>query len=205
MTIVRRLTFSSGNAPPEHHIQPRDQMMRRILFSGAVALCALGSTAQAQRSSPRGSNPIELGIDGGVIFTLDAPRATIISLPLQAFRIGFLVSPKWEVEPGIHLTSVHVSGISATDYAFEVGVLYQPAGDRVGKGLYGRPFLGVSGTSESGSGSDNSGYGGFGLGVKLPFNDRRMATRMEAAYSHSFGNGGANAIGLLIGLSFFTR
>jgi hypothetical protein len=43
------------------------------------------------------------------------------------------------------------------------------------------------------------------VGLKLPFDDRRLATRMEAAYSHTFGNGGANAIGVLIGLSFFTR
>jgi hypothetical protein len=180
-------------------------MMKRILFFTAVSLCAAASSAHAQRSSRPASSPIELGIDGGVMFTLDDPKATVVSLPLQAFRIGFLTSPKWEIEPGLRLTSVHVSGFSYTDYALEVGVLYQPAGDRVGKGLYGRPFLGLSGTSETDNGSDNSAYGGFGLGVKLPFNDRRMATRMEAAYSHDFGTGGLNAIGLFIGLSFFTR
>jgi len=180
-------------------------MMKGILFFSAVAFCVVASSAEAQRSSRRGSSAIELGIDGGVIFGLDDPKVSIVSLPIQDFRIGFLVAPQWEMEPRFSLTSIHGGGISASDYSLELGVLYQPAGDRVGKGLYGRPFLGVSGTSVSGGGSDSNGYAGFGLGVKLPFNDRRLATRMEAAYSHTFGDGGANAIGVLIGLSFFTR
>jgi hypothetical protein len=46
---------------------------------------------------------------------------------------------------------------------------------------------------------------GLGVGLKIPFSDRRLATRMEANYSHGFSNGGSNLIGLLIGLSFFTR
>jgi hypothetical protein len=180
-------------------------MMKGILFFSAVALCVTASSAEAQRSSRRGSSAIELGIDGGVIFGLDDPKVSVVSLPIQDFRVGFLMSPKWEIEPRFSLNSIHSDGISATDYSMELGVLYQPAGDRVGKGLYGRPFLGVSGSSISGGTSDSNGHAGFGLGVKLPFNDRRLATRMEAAYAHTFGDGGANAIGVLFGLSFFTR
>jgi hypothetical protein len=204
MTIVRRQTFSAARSASSTTSNPVIKMMKGLFFSVA-ALTLVASSAKAQRSSGRGSTPIELGIDGGVIFGLDNPKVTVVSLPLQDFRIGFLVSPKWEIEPRFNLTSVHGGGFSATDYSFELGALYQPAGDRVGKGLYGRPFLGLTGTSASGGGSQHNGYGGFGLGVKLPFEDRRLATRMEAAYSHTFGNGGANAIGLLFGLSFFTR
>jgi outer membrane protein with beta-barrel domain len=183
-------------------------MMKRILFFGALALCAVASSAEAQRSSRRGSTSVELGIDGGVMFGLDDPATTVISLPVQDFRVGFLVSPTWELEPRFNLTSIHGGGISATSYSFEAGVLYQPGGDRVGKGLYGRPFLGFTGVSASGSGvsgSTNNGFGGVGVGLKLPWNDRRLATRMEANYTHGFGDGGGNAIGVLIGLSFFTR
>jgi hypothetical protein len=208
MTIVRRLTFSSGNAPTEYHIQPRDQMTRRILFSGAVALCALGSTAQAQRSSPRGSNPIELGIDGGVTFYLGDISGSVISIPVQDLRVGVLVSPRWEIEPRFDFTSVHGDGFSQTVYSFVVGALYQPGGDRVGKGLYGRPFLGLTGSRDSGNGtttSSRNGLAGLGLGLKLPWDNRRLATRTEANYTHWFRNGGGNAIGVLIGLSFFTR
>jgi hypothetical protein len=180
-------------------------MTKGILVFSLTALAMIASSAEAQRSSRVGSSPIELGIDGGLIFGLDKPRVTVVSLPLQDFRIGLLVSPQWEIEPRFNLTSFHGGGFSGTAYAVELGVLYQPAGDRVGKGLYGRPFLGLTGTSESGAPSDHNGYGGFGLGVKLPFGDRRLATRMEANYTHGFGDVGGNAIGVLIGLSFFTR
>lgn len=206
MPIVRKLTFFGGRPrSPDITSNPTSKMTKGFLFLSAIALCATASSADAQRSARGGSSPIELGIDGGVIFGLDDPRVTIVNLPLQDFRIGFLVSPRLELEPRFNLTSIRGGGISATDYSIELGALFQPAGDRVGKGLYGRPFLGVAGTKISGGRSDSNGYGGLGVGLKLPFEDRRLATRMEAAYSHTFGNGGANAIGVLIGLSFFTR
>jgi hypothetical protein len=165
----------------------------------------IGPAAQAQRTSRGGSTPIELGIDGAILFGLDNPHATVLVLPLQDFRIGFIVSDKLEIEPRFNLTSVHSGGVSATDYAFQLGVLYQPAGDRAGKGVYGRPFVGISGSSGTGFASDNSGLMGLGLGLKIPFSDRRLATRLEAEYAHGFSNGGTNVIGVLFGLSFFTR
>ena len=182
--------------------------MKRILFFGAVALCAAASSAEAQRSTRRESTSVELGIDGGVMFSLDDPKTSIVSLPIQDFRIGFLVSPTWELEPRFNLNSIHGGGASVTTYSFEAGVLYQPSGDRVGKGLYVRPFLGVTGVKASGGGasaSTNNGFGGAGVGLKLPWDDRRLATRLEANYTHGFGDSGGNAIGVLIGLSFFTR
>lgn len=179
--------------------------MKSLAFFAAGALILAASPAQAQRSR-QGSTPVELGIDGGVIFGLDAPHVSLVSLPIQDFRVGFLVEPKWEIEPRFNLNSIHTSGGgSATTYNFDLGVLYQPAGDRVGKGLYVRPFIGLSGVSVSGGGSNSNGHAGAGLGVKLPWNDRRLATRLEANYTHGFGNGGGNAIGVLIGLSFFAR
>jgi hypothetical protein len=180
-------------------------MIKRLLVLSAATLVIAAPSANAQRSSQRGSTPIELGIDGAIIFGLDNPHATALALPLQDFRIGFVVSDQFEIEPRFNLTSVHSGGVSATDYNFELGVLYQPAGDRVGKGLYGRPFVGISGSSATGFASDNSGVMGLGLGLKIPFSDRRLASRLEAAYAHGFGNGGSNAIAILFGLSFFTR
>jgi hypothetical protein len=178
--------------------------MKRLLAIGVVTMVFSAAAANAQRSQ-RASTPIELGIDGGIIFGLDAPRTTAIVLPLQDFRIGFLVTNKLALEPRFNLTSVHTGGGSVTSYTFEFGVVYQPSGDRVGNGFYGRPFIGVDGASVSGGGSNNTGYAGIGAGLKIPFSDRRLATRMEANYAHGFSNGGSNQIGLLIGLSFFTR
>jgi hypothetical protein len=180
-------------------------MMKRLLVLTVATLVIAAPPARAQRSYRGGPTPIELGIDGAIIFGLDNPRATVLALPFQDFRIGFVVSEKFEIEPRFNLTSVHSGGASATDYNFELGVLYQPAGDRAGKGLYGRPFVGISGSSGTGFASDNSGLIGLGLGLKIPFSDRRLASRLEAAYAHGFGNGGNNALAILFGLSFFTH
>jgi hypothetical protein len=149
--------------------------------------------------------PIELGIDGGVSFGLDNPKVTVVALPVQSFRVGFLLTDRVAIEPRLHLNSIHAGGGSFTTYAFEVGLVYSPSGDRVGNGLYGRPFLGFAGVSSSGPGDNSDGYAGLGVGLKIPFADRRLATRLETNYSHGFGTPSTNTIGLLMGLSFFTR
>ncbi len=179
-------------------------MMKRLLVLSLATLVFAAPAAKAQRQ--RASTPIELGIDGGVFFGLDAPRTTVVALPVQSFRVGFLVTDNLALEPRAAINSIHGGGASVTTYDFQLGVVYQPDGDRVGKGLYGRPFIGVSGLSVSGAGgNNNNGYMGLGVGLKIPFADRRLATRMETNYEHGFGGGGSNLIGLLIGLSFFTR
>ena len=196
---LRPATFSSEAFPISSAL-----MTNRSVVLVALLLAAAAPSTEAQRS--RGSRPIELGIDGGVTFGLDAPRVHVVALPIQNFRIGFPITNKIALEPSFHLNSIHgQGGGSLTTYAFEVGLVYSPDGDRVGKGFYGRPFLGVAGVNVSGAGDDNNGYAGIGAGLKLPFDDRRLATRLETNYSHGFGNGGSNQIGLLIGLSFFTR
>jgi hypothetical protein len=181
-------------------------MIKRLLVLSVTTLVLTAPAAKAQRSPQRAPNPIELGIDGGVFFGLEAPRTTVVSLPVQSFRVGFLVTDDLALEPRASINSVHSGGASATLYDFQLGAVYQPARERAGRGLYGRPFIGVSGVNVSGpGGNNNSGYMGLGLGLKIPFAERRLATRMEANYEHGFGGGGTNLIGLLIGLSFFTR
>jgi hypothetical protein len=179
-------------------------MMKRIAVLGAIALALAAGDASAQRSS-RGDGAVELGIDGAILFQLDDPTTTVVSIPVQDFRVGFFVGDRLEVEPRLSLTSVHSQGDSFSAYTLELGVLLLPNGDRVGNGFYLRPFIGTNGVSASGAGSDNQGYAGGGLGIKIPFADRRLATRLEANYTRGFGSGGGNAIGLLFGLSFFTR
>jgi hypothetical protein len=179
-------------------------MIKRVVVLSAVLLVALAPSARAQRS--RGdSRPIEFGIDGGLAFGLDNPKVTALVIPTPVFRVGFLMTGKVALEPRLQLASVHSGGQTATAYGIEIGVLYSPNGDRVGNGLYGRPFIGISGASISGGGSNSNGHAGAGIGLKLPFADRRMATRLEANYSHEFGTPSSNTIGLLFGLSWFTR
>jgi hypothetical protein len=178
-------------------------MMKRIVVLGTIALALSATAANAQRTRSSGG-PVELGIDGGVQFGLDDPNLTVVQLPIQAFRLGYFLSDKLELEPRLNLNSIHGGGFSLTTYQFELGVLFIPKGDRVGKGLYVRPLLGVIGASGEGS-SDNTAYGGAGVGLKIPFADRRLAFRTEANYSHGFSSGGSNAIGLTAGLSWFSR
>jgi hypothetical protein len=179
-------------------------MMKRLVVLRALAIVVAAPAVSAQRSSQR-SGPIELGIDGGVSFLFASPTVTRVTLPVQDFRLGYFLNDKAEIEPRFNLNSVHASGGGVTTFGFELGVLLLPHGDRVGNGLYLRPFAGVTGISVTGGGSNNSGNAGVGVGLKLPFEDRRLATRMEANYTREFGGGGMNEIGVLIGLSFFTR
>lgn len=184
-------------------ILPSSLMVKKLVVLGVLVFAAAAPSAEAQRS--RGSRPIEFGIDGGVFFGLDNPKITVVALPVQDFRVGILMTEKVALEPRVHINSISAGGGSLTTYAFEMGLVYSPSGDRVGNGLYGRPFLGVSGVNVSGPGDDNSGYMGLGVGLKIPFADRRLATRMETNYTRGFSTPSTNQIGLLIGLSFFTR
>jgi hypothetical protein len=179
-------------------------MMKRLVVLGALAIAVAAPVADAQHSSQR-SGAIELGIDGGVSFLFASPTLTQVALPVQDFRLGYFLNEKAEIEPRFNINSLHANGGGVTTYGFEVGLLLLPRGDRVGNGLYLRPFAGVTGVSVTGGGSNNSGNAGVGVGLKLPFEDRRLATRMEANYTREFGSGGMNEIGVLIGLSFFTR
>jgi hypothetical protein len=179
-------------------------MMKRIAGLAGIALVLSAGAANAQRAR-RNNGAVELGVDAGIMFGLDDPTSTVVSIPVQDFRVGLFVGDRLELEPRLSLNSIHSQGESLTTYTAELGVLFLPSGDRVGNGLYLRPFVGTAGASLSGAGSDNSGYGGVGLGIKIPFADRRLATRLEANYTRGFSNGGSNAIDLLFGLSFFTR
>ena len=150
------------------------------------------------------SRPIELGMDAGVSIGLDEPKVTTVGLPFRAFRVGFFFADNLSLEPAFGLTSVHVNDDTFTTYEAALGVLLHLAQERTGSGIYVRPFAGVTGVSGGGA-SDSNGFVGAGVGVKIPWGDRRLATRLEGNFSHSFEGDGTNAIGLLVGLSFFTR
>jgi hypothetical protein len=179
-------------------------MTKRVVVLTALLCVVFAPLASAQRS--RGDRrPIEFGIDGGLMFGLDNPKVTALGIPIPAFRVGFLMTDRVALEPRLQFSSIHAGGQTATAYGIELGVVYSPNGDRVGNGLYGRPFIGITGQSVSGGGSNSDGEFGLGVGLKIPFADRRLATRWEANYAHGFGTPSTNVIGLLFGLSFFTR
>jgi hypothetical protein len=174
-------------------------MIRKTLFL-SLALAATAGVAGAQRNS-RGY-PIEFGIDGGIAFVFSDPTVTVLSLPAQDFRVGFILNNTWEVEPRFGLNSISSNGNHVTTYEAALGVLWHLRKNPTGKGAYLRPFLGLTGVSTD-AGSDSNGLIGIGLGAKLPFGDRRLATRLEANLASGLGDGSNAQLGLLFGLSFF--
>lgn len=183
--------------------------MRRVLSFAALSLLVVASTASAQRRD-RGrmnsANPsAELGVDAGLAFTLDDPRITVFSLPIQSIRAGFYLSPAVSIEPSLRLNHISYSGAgSGTDYGLGLGLLYHFSTSRATNQMYVRPFIGVDGTSGGGESNSVFNFGG-GFGVKIPVGNR-FATRLEANLTHSSDSGDSqNAIGLLAGLSVYTH
>lgn len=177
--------------------------MRKLFL--AISLMALGAaSAGAQSSAPR---PLELGIDAGVTIGLDDDSFTMIDIPVQAFRVGFPISPRVSLEPKLRINVLTGEGDTFTTYRGELGLLYHLGSDRYPgayhrAGLYARPFIGIVGFSNGDS--DSAGLLGAGIGYKLPLVSR-LSSRFEANFAHYFGDGDSNEIGLLAGLSFFTR
>jgi hypothetical protein len=172
----------------------------------AVALAALALTA-APALAQEQTQGLELGIDAGVTIGLGDNSQTNINIPAQAFRVGFPMTPRSSLEPKLRLNVLTGNGDTFTEYRAEIGWLYHLGSSRYPgayqrAGVYLRPFLGVAGVSDGDS--DSHGLLGAGVGLKMPLISR-LSTRFEANFAHQFGNGNSNEIGLLAGLSFFTR
>ena len=176
-------------------------MTKRLALLALLGLTLTATAADAQRGASR---PIELGVDGGISIGLDDPNITVVSIPVQAFRIGFFMNDKVSLEPRFGFNSISGGGVSLRSYMLELGALFHPGGYITGSGLYIRPFVGIAGVGgDAGSGSDA--FLGAGVGVKLPFSNRRFATRLEGNFNHVFDAGGSNALGILFGISYFNR
>jgi len=180
-------------------------MINRIGIIACASVLFVSTQASAQR-------PIELGIDAGVSIGLGDNSVTVINIPAQAFRVGFFFDDNMSLEPKLALNTITGSGDTFTSYLFELGLLYHFYREGYGRRVYPppglrsafyvRPFAGIVGTSDGDSNTD--GILGAGIGMKVPLVSR-LASRFEANFAHRFGDASQNQIGLLAGLSFFTR
>ena len=180
--------------------------MRRVLSLAALSILVLSAPASAQRSGSMASPSSEFGMDAGMVFGLNSPSTTEIAIPISQIRWGFFLSPVLSIEPWLGLNSFSGGGFSGTSYRLGAGLLYHFAPSRARNQFYVRPFLGVDGQSGD-FGSGSSAVFGIGGGLKIPLRDR-IATRFEADFAHVGGQNGLpdrDAIGLLAGLSFYTR
>jgi hypothetical protein len=184
---------------PLSNPEPPDTMRKILAVAGALALISSAASAQDPR-------PLELGIDAGVTFGLDDPNVTVIGIPVQNFRMGFMMNDRVGIEPSIALNSIRADGDNFTTYSAAVGVLWHFTSFR--SGPYFRPFIGVSGFSGDEIDGVSQVFVGAGIGLKIPVVDGRLAWRLEGNFAHAFDDGdveGGSQIGLLAGLSFFTR
>jgi hypothetical protein len=178
--------------------------MIKKLTIAAASLAFAAMPAMAQDQAPR---PIEIGVDAAIIIGLGDNSGTEISIPAQSLRLGFPISPRSSLEPRLGIRVLSGNGDTFTLYNVEVGWLYHFGSSKYPgayqrAGAYVRPFVGLVGSS--GDGSSTSGVIGAGLGYKIPL-IARVSSRFEANFAHAFGDFEGNQLGLLAGLSFFTR
>lgn len=174
-----------------------------------VGLSLISSPLQSQ------DRPVELGLDAGVTIGFGDNSTTVINIPVQAFRIGFFFGDHVSVEPKFGLSTVTGNGDTFTSYDTELGVLYHFYRERTRMGrviypapgprssFYVRPFVGLVGFNGPGD-DDSDAVLGAGVGMKVPLINR-LAARFEANFAHRFADPDFNQLGLLAGLSFFTR
>jgi hypothetical protein len=183
-------------------------MQRFILASAAVLTVAVALPVHAQRqSSPR----IELGMDAMLANRsydgAGSPSSvTTFDLPLQAFRIGFELTPKISLEPTFGLRTISGGGTFRT-FTFDLALPIElAAGGSPGSNFFLRPLVGFTNFSGEGDSFTQTSIG-VGLGARVPIMSR-LAARFEARYRRGFEEDRSpayNEIGLLGGLSFFTR
>ena len=171
-------------------------------FAFAVAALALSATVVSAQDKA-----IELGVDGGINIGFGDDAVTTISLPTESFRIGFSVGRKTQLEPKALIHVVTGNGETLTVYQFELGLLYSLGSDRYPgayhrAGMYLRPFGGIVGFADGVS--STNGYIGGGVGMKWPIVSR-LSSRFEANLGYRFGDNDAFQVGILGGVSFFTR
>ena len=180
-------------------------MTKRILI-GIASIAVAATTAGAQ--DPR---PLELGVDAGVAILLADDPVIVVQIPVHSLRVGFPIGTRTSLEPKLSFSSQSGGGATLTEYQAALGLLYHLGSSRYPgayhrAGLYVRPFAGIVGASIS-NGVDieeSDGFVGFGVGFKVPLVSR-LSSRFEANLAHRFGDGDGTELGLLAGLSFFTR
>ena len=182
-----------------------------IALAGSIAATPLAVRAQHV------GRPFELGVDAEGQFGLGSDRYTVLTLPAQRARIGYEFSNKGSFEPFGSFGYVSLGGGSTMTLNLGAGLLVYLNGttsaapasmaETVSR-IYVRPFALMQYGRLSGGGFSDSntefGFGG-GLGLRQPLGSSRLATRWEVNIQHVNGSGSGTSLGLLVGLSFFTR
>lgn len=183
-------------------------MLRSIVGTAAVLLLT-PVLATAQQG-------VEVGFDAGLSFRIDdqslITAGTVLpasqNVPLLmpgAIRIAFPVGVRASIEPRVGFSLAKPEGEDAlTALNLGLGIPINLKDPR--RGPYVRPFATFASLSAGGQSADQFGAG-IGLGHRAAVADR-LVIRLEVFYEHGFESEefvGADNIGLLIGLSMFTK
>ena len=146
---------------------------------------------------------IEIGLDGGLQYFLDADLLTI-AVPFQRVRAAFPSGKRLAFEPALSLNRLSTDGASLVSLAIQVGALYDLAATHTR--TFARPFAGFEYADASFVDSETVFDLGIGFGTRSRIADR-LSLRLEATVTGRFGqSGGADGVlGATAGLSFFTR
>ena len=177
----------------------------RTVLAGVAGLALVAAPAAAQPAAGE-PQPREFGLDAGASIGFGDLEGTAIQLPAQNFRVGFFRSPTTSIEPYGALNYFSVGDADLTQVSVGTGLLYHFSPDRTRRQAYVRPFAELDFVS-GGSDSETQFGLGAGLGVKVPWQDR-FAWRFEASLGYAIETDalpGGPTLGLLAGLSFFTR
>ena len=176
----------------------RKHVCRWVL--GLTALLAIPARGSAQQ------RPVELGMDGGVQVSLTGGTSPLVQIPTGLFRVGFFANDLVSVEPSVALTMLTGSGETAQLLQGRLGVLVHFASDPTKSRGFVEPLVGIIRRAGPSKTQTQFSAGG-GIGVKIPAG-KDFAARLEAVFTHGFSSNsfsGGNAVGALIGFSFFTH
>lgn len=176
-----------------------------LVLAGLLILAGATAVDAQQR-------PIELGMDGGFVFTspdIDGVDSTFdISLPFQYFRVGFFMTDHVSLEPVLSFQRLDFGDdVNLTRFSVLGTLLYHFSPDRTRPQFYAQAGGGLEFVDSSEGDSATQWVVGAGAGVKTPVMDH-LALRFGLMYLRAFENDdfwAYNAFRGQVGFSFFTR
>jgi hypothetical protein len=163
------------------------------------------ATAQRPAATPV-TGSWELGMDMDFGIGLTDRKSFFIDIPAGLVRAGYFVSDVLSLEPALAFNSVaqqNQTGFSR--WMLQLGALYHFAPDRAQMQMFVHPALGFSGGS---GGARTATHLAFGVGVKQPMLDGRLATRLQVGLDHRVRSGpvaSATSIIAFLGWSLYTN
>jgi hypothetical protein len=188
--------------------------MRLKLAGSALALLSLAvAAAPVAAQLNRG---LELGMDAGFFHYMYSysngtgpSSSNVLAFPVSEVRLAFPSSGPFEIETAANFGYSSAAGRSQTSVSADGGLLVELSHDPKASQWFLRPALGLDHFSSGGSGTNSTSDRyriSAGIGNRMPLTDR-ISARYELRYSYmpKYGNTTSNAIGLLAGISVFTR